>query len=58
MTTWLEMARKKKLLSMPPKKSANKDALFDHDVEEVDAKRSEEKQKQEEEKVVQEESKI
>ena len=39
MKNWLEIVNKKKLTTMPQKKKAMEDNLFDHEVEEVEAKR-------------------
>ena len=43
MRIWVETSKKKKLLAIPERKKANSDAFFEHEVEDANAKRQEEK---------------
>lgn len=49
MKIWFENTKKKKLLSVPNRKKTKDDELFDHEVEDVNAKREAENKKQENE---------
>lgn len=49
MKIWFENTKKKKLLNVPNRKKTKDDELFDHEVEDVNAKREAENKKQENE---------